>query len=127
LVATTTVPKFTDSQTLIPVQQPDSARIFVYRLPYLRGVALEPAVLVDGAPVGTARAGGVFFVDVGPGRHVVSVKGDDELILPLTARADGVQYVRLGVEPGTWTANFRPVLVEEEIALHEMKSLALPK
>jgi len=120
-----TGPEFADSQNSIPTQRPDSARIFVYRLPAFLAAAVQPEVMLDGSPIGTARPGGVFFVDVKPGRHVVSVKGDDELILPLSSRAGGTQYVRLMFEPAVWTSNFRPVLVDEEIALHEMKSLAL--
>ena len=120
-----TGPKLADSQSLIPAQLPTSSRVFVYRLPALQGAAIQPAVMLDGTPVGKARPGGVFFVDVEPGQHIVSVKGDDELILPLVARAGGIQYVRLMIEPATWTTNIRPVLVEEEIASHEMKSLAL--
>jgi Protein of unknown function (DUF2846) len=124
LVGCATGPKFSDQATKIKPLPPDQTRIYVYRLPALLGAAIQPAVLLDGERVGSAVPGGVFFVDVAPGRHILSVTSDTELILPLNAIANETKYVRLMVEPSTWTTNIRPVAVDTEIGQHEIRDLS---
>jgi hypothetical protein len=125
LCSCATGPKFSDVEHRLAPSRSDAARIYIYRLSALLGAAIQPAVLLDGRRVGASVPGGVFFVDVEPGKHVVSIKSDDELILPVTAVAGRVYYVRMMVEPSTWTTNVRPVLVEEDIGQHEIRSLSL--
>lgn len=117
-------PKLAEAQAKFPPLAKDAGRIFLYRLPALHGAAIQPPVMIDNKQVGTSKSGGAFFADLMPGHHVVSIKGDDELILPFDVASGQVLYVRMMVEPATWTANIRPVLVEEEIARHELQALS---
>jgi hypothetical protein len=124
LVGCASGPKFSDQTANIEPLRPDYARIYLYRLPALLGAAIQPAVLLDGKKVGFAVPGGVFFVDVAPGKHIVSVTSDNELILPLNTAANETKYIRLTVEPSTWTSNIRPVAVDTEIGQHEVRDLS---
>lgn len=118
-----TGPKLADVQSAIPQLAPEQARIYFYRSS-VAGAAIQPAILLNGSTVGSARPNGFFFVDVEPGRHEVSVRTEVENRLEVTVGAGDTRYVRLAVGMGLLVARFRAQLVDRAEAQSEMAGLS---
>ena len=72
-----TGPKFNTLDLETTEINEDKAQIVVYRVGYF-GNALKPIISVDGVSTGKCETGGVFFVNVKEGNHIVSATTEAE-------------------------------------------------
>jgi hypothetical protein len=77
-------------------------RIYFYRTTFsigsdsgLLGNIAKPLLTLDGKPVAEASPGSVFFCDVAPGRHQVTVRASRTYSLAITAAPGQASYVKL--------------------------------
>jgi hypothetical protein len=82
-----TGPSLENLQANVAQVAPDRGRIFLYRINSPFGAAMQPSVKLDNVDVGDAVPGGVFFCDVAPGPHVISVTTEVERIANLMMAA----------------------------------------
>lgn len=89
-----------------PVADPSLAagfsRIYFYRTTFsiggdsgLLGNVAKPLLTLDGKLVAEASAGSVFFCDVPPGRHQVTVRANQTYSLAITTTPNQASYVKL--------------------------------
>jgi hypothetical protein len=76
-----------------PALAPEKGRIFVYRESSIIAAGLHPSVSIDGVKVGDSVPGGFFFVDVAPGKHVVTMWPENMNVLDVTLAAGETIYV----------------------------------
>jgi hypothetical protein len=89
-----------------PIADPPLAtglsRIYFYRTTFsigsdsgLLGNVAKPLLTLDGQPVAEATAGSVFFCDVTPGRHQVTVRANQIYSLTVATVPNQANYVKL--------------------------------
>jgi hypothetical protein len=69
----TTGPKYSTVKSNITPLSKEQCRIIFYRPDIIYGAGQRPDILLDGRKVGQSRRGTVFYVDVDPGKHQVTV------------------------------------------------------
>ena len=105
--------------------QPVSAgngRIYLYRKTAF-GAAVQPAVRINGEEVGKAKPKGFFYVDLPPGAYDISASTEAERNLNLTLDAGEEKYVRLEIKMGAFVGHVKPVMVDKEIGIEELKKM----
>lgn len=75
---------------------PGMTRVYIYRKS-LKGVLVQPTVEVNGKAIGKALPDGFFFVEGTAGDYKISVDGDMDHAVTVSAPAGQVRYVRLDV------------------------------
>ncbi|MFN4277123.1 MAG: hypothetical protein ACK4FJ_12545 [Ferrovibrio sp.] len=89
-----------------PIADPPLAsglgRVYFYRTTFsigsdsgLLGNVAKPVLMLDGRPVAEASPGSVFFCDVAPGRHQVTVRANQAYSLTITSVPNQANYVKL--------------------------------
>ena len=88
-------------------------RIYFFRKSGMGGVAIRPAILLNGQSVGTSAPGTYFYVDRAPGSYEVkcSVLTDHVINFPLAAGE--TVYVQTRVTMGVYLGHVRPRVVSE--------------
>jgi len=113
-------PKFAEYQSeLAPVAE-DSGRIYVYRNSAF-GAAIQPAVRLNDEVVGKAKPKGFFIIDRPAGDYVLSASTEAKRSLSLALENGEEKYVRLEIKIGVLAGHIKPVLVEPEIGMEEIK------
>lgn len=114
-------PKLSEMQSSIPALKPSEGRIYFYRSSSMMGAAIQPAITLNGAEVGSSKPGGFFYVDRAPGAMEVATATEVEKKLTFTLAAGQTRYVRTRVGFGIVAGRVYPELVdnaegEKEIA-----------
>lgn len=122
-----TGPSLQQSQANVPDMAPDRARIFLYRTNSPFGAAIQPSVKLDNAVVGEAVPGGVFFCDVPPGHHVVSVTTEAEKIANIDIAAGQASYIKMDAGFGWMIARIHLEIVSPETGADEAGKSSLVK
>lgn len=117
-------PKFSDYRFTVSAPVTGNGRIWFYR-PSALGVAVQPAVKLDGEAVGNAVSHGFFHVDTPPGIHEVSVTTEWTHKTSLTVTPNVDSYVRLEMMLGLFVGHVIPKEVPEAQAVKEMQNLRL--
>lgn len=85
----------------IPVLSGEKGRVIFYRTRMTFGSGMQPAIFLDGKKVGVSASGTAFYVDVRPGKHLVSIAkilySGAEGGVGFEIQANEVVYIR------TWT------------------------
>jgi len=110
-------------KSAIPDVLPGQARIYFYRASVAGGM-IQPSIVLNGSPVGTARPNGFFFVDVSPGPIEISITTEVERKVAFALSEGQTRYVRVAVGFGILVGRFYPQLVESDEAEREMAALA---
>jgi len=86
-------------------------RIYFFRANRALGKAVQPAVRVNGEPVGNSRPGKYFYIDRSPGSYQVtcSVVTDHTINFPL--KAGETVYVETRATMGIYVGHVRPSVV----------------
>jgi len=82
----------TESAQRIPAVQKNEGRIVVYRKTVL-GAAVQPKVLVNGVETDKCQPKKVFFVDVAPGKNVLTAQTENKASLEVDVKAGQTAYV----------------------------------
>ena len=114
-------PKFSKVSNSIPALPSDQGRIFVYRKTSF-GAAVQPAVLLNKEPIGTAKPKGCFYVDRSPGNYQISTSTEVKRTLSMTLEKGETRYVRLNVSMGFWIGHVFPELIEPHQGEKEIQS-----
>src|SRR5579872_3255750 len=69
--------KYKDMSSSISTVPANQGRVYFYRDGII-GMALQPAVVLDGTAVGKSQANGFFYVDIQPGDHRVTTTTEVE-------------------------------------------------
>lgn len=69
-----TGPKFGTVEASIGEVSQDKSRIIFYRVYQAFGAGMRQEILVDGMVVGKSVPGGVFYIDVAPGSHKITIE-----------------------------------------------------
>lgn len=77
----------------------DGTRLVIYRTSYM-GLAVQPAVFVDGQQVGTCAPGQATSVQVAPGNHRVTARTLAENAFEVSVAQGSTVYVRCSITPG---------------------------
>jgi len=112
----------TYTEMMAPQLTNNLGRIYVYRTSVF-GAAIQPSVRLDGTVVGDSAPGGYFFVDRPAGNYMISTETEVERAVSLTLTPGQVRYVRLDPTFGFVVGHISPVLVENDKAQNEIKSL----
>ena len=112
--------KYADYESSIPRLDAQQSRLYIYRASAF-GAAIQPEVRIDNFAVCKAVSQGFVFKDVSPGSHKVQCSTEVSRALSLTLKPGQTKYVRLDVSMGFLVGHVSPKLVEEEIALKELK------
>lgn len=94
----------------------DKGRIYFFRKNRAAGKAVQPAIRVNGEPVGNSRPGKYFYVDRPPGSYQVtcSVVTDHTINFPL--KAGETVYVETRSTMGVYVGHVRPSVVKKDEA-----------
>lgn len=95
LAACANGPTLQASQARVPPVSADRGRVYFYRTASPFGSVIQPSVRLDGAVVGESIPNGVFFCDVAPGHHTVSVKSEVEKSAEVDVAAGESSYVKM--------------------------------
>lgn len=101
------------------------SRIWFYRPSKMFGVAVQPAVYINGTPVGSAQPGCFFYADRPPGTYELRCTTEWADKAQLTVVENRVEYVRLSMLPGVFLGHVLPKVVPEEQALKEIQKCRL--
>ncbi|RKP50699.1 DUF2846 domain-containing protein [Trinickia fusca] len=102
----------------------DEGRIYFYRRSNeLPGEVTQPAIMLDGKKVGSAKPRGFFYVDVPAGQHTVSIRTEVEKTLSLTVESGEVAYVSEQLSKGSASGRMVPKLVDRRTARRQLKRL----
>jgi len=112
--------KYDDYQSNIAPLDNQQSRLYIYRASAF-GAAIQPEVRIDNFAVCKAVPQGFIFKDVEPGSHKVQCSTEVSRALSLTLKPSQTKYVRLDVSMGFFIGHISPKLVEEEVALKELK------
>ena len=112
--------KYADYENLIPALDTQQSRLYIYRVSAF-GAAIQPEVRIDNFAVCKAVPEGFIFKDVRPGSHKVQCSTEVSRALSLTLKPGQTKYVRLDVSFGFIVGHISPKLIEEEVALKELK------
>jgi len=99
---------------------PEMGRIFFYRTTTL-GAALRPDVLLNNEKVGEAIAQGFFYVDRPEGDYVVVTSTEVTRKVSFVLEKGQTRYIRLNVSMGFFVGHVYGELVDESVALEELK------
>jgi len=113
-------PSYQEVAQNIPALEPDVGRIYLYRVTAM-GFAVQPAVRVDGEPVGKAVPRGFFYVDRPAGSYEISARTEAERDLTVMLDAGEEKYVRLEMKMGVMAGHVKPVLVDPAVGREEMQ------
>lgn len=75
------------------------ARITVFRSQFF-GAAIQPTILVSGQETGMCTHNGAFFIDVAPGKHLLSAETSGRDFLAVQAVAGQTSYVECQIKSG---------------------------
>jgi hypothetical protein len=92
-------PKFAEVQGNLSVLPEGQGRIYFYRTQVF-GAAMQPSIILNQGKVGSCEPGGVFFVDVEPGKYEASVETEVERRLTLVLGPGEEKYVRCYISFG---------------------------
>lgn len=120
-----TGPSLEKMQASVPQATADRGRIFLYRTNSPFGAGVQPSVMLDNIEVGDAVPGGVFFCDVAPGPHVISVTTEVEKVANLDMAAGQVTYVRMEAGFGWLVGRIHLELVPPETGAAEAAKASL--
>jgi len=120
LVSCATGPKFKSMQISMLPKIPEMGRIFFYRTTTL-GAALRPDVLLNNEKVGEAIAQGFFYVDRPEGDYVVVTSTEVTRKVSFVLEKGQTRYIRLNVSMGFFVGHVYGELVDESVALEELK------
>lgn len=115
----TSGPKYAETASTIKPQDPQMARIYLYRT-MLLGVAVQPEVKVNGNVVGRAVPNGYFYVDLRPGACEITTTTEVERRLSLTLEPGQTRYVKLNLSIGFFVGHVYPELMDNEVGAREM-------
>ena len=78
-------------------------------------------VNVNGNEVGKAKPKGFFCVDLPPGDYDISASTETERKLKVTLDKGEEMYVRLEFNMGAFVGHIKPVLVDSDAGMEELK------
>jgi len=110
--------KYDEFITTIPDLNPDTGRIYFYRIEPIP-LLYQPVVKLNGEKIGYAVPLGFFYVDRPAGSYEIEVDGKLSLFL----EGNQTRYVRLKHGLGFLTDRFIPELVEESEGLTNIEAL----
>ncbi len=113
-------PTYEEYSSAIDPPLPLDGRIYIYRTDKV-GVAVQPAVMVNGEEVGKANPKSFFYVDRLAGKYEVSASIKAERSLSLTLEEGEVKFVRLEVKMGLFVGHIELVLVDKAVGEQELK------
>jgi hypothetical protein len=112
-------PRLREVQSTLPVLGKNDARIYFYRTSYF-GAGIQPDVKLNGAVVGEATPGKVWFVDVSPGNYVVQTTTETDKQLTFTTRAQQTRYIRFNMSMGFFVGHVTPELIDPAVGQNEI-------
>ncbi len=122
VVGCATGPKYTEVADKLPKPAASEGRIWFLRSEYAGG-GIQPDVRLNGAVVGTAKPGGMYFADRPPGNYEVATSTEVERKLTFTLAAGEEKYVSLKPTIGILVWRIVPELIDREAATAQMKEL----
>lgn len=125
LGACATGPTLQESRAKVPSVPADQGRIYFYRTASPFGSAIQPSVRLDGVGVGESIPNGVFFCDVAPGRHTVSVETEVEKSAEVEVAAGQSSYVKMDQGMGWLYARVHIEVVPPETGASEAAASTL--
>lgn len=117
-------PKFAAMEASAPKLKADQGRVYFYRNGGFMGAAIQPAVVLDGAEVGTSKPGGYFYADVNPGSHVAMTSTEATNKVSFVLAKGEVKYVRTAPSFGLMVGHIVPELVSADEATKELSELS---
>lgn len=117
-------PKLAEVRSAIPTLKPDEGRIYFYRPNTMLGAAVQPAIHLDGQPVGDSKPGGFFFVDAKPGPKNVATSTEVEKKLSFVLEPGQTRYVRTVIGIGLFVGRVYPELVDNSVGEAELKDMS---
>jgi len=115
----TTGPTYSEMQSTMPSQNPETGRIYIYRATAI-GAAVQPAVYVNDEEVGNAVPHGFFYVDRPPGNYEIKTSTEVKRTLSLNMDPGETCYVRLNISLGFFVGHVYPELVERNVGESEI-------
>ncbi|MFC7477967.1 DUF2846 domain-containing protein [Dankookia sp. GCM10030260] len=112
LAACATGPRLSEMASRIPAVPQDKGRIWFLRSSSPVGMAMQPAIMLNGRKVGESIPGGAFWQDVVPGNYEVSTATEIDNRLTFTVTAGEERFVRTYVAPGLMVGRVVPELVD---------------
>ena len=116
--------KYAEYKRTVPPPMEGMGRVWFYR-PSAFGMAVQPAVQLDGRPVGNAVPGGFFQVETVPGDHKVKCTTEWSHETSVNVATNMDSYVRLGMMIGLFVGHVIPEEVPQARAEKEMADLRL--
>lgn len=116
----TSGPKFAEYQTQMASPKPELGRIYFYR-PSSFGAALRPDVLLNGEKVGEAIAWGFFYIDRPLGEYVAVTSTEVTRKASFILEKGQTRYIKFSVSMGFFVGHVYGELVNESVALSEIK------
>ena len=101
----------------------DKGRVFFYRTQVI-GAAVQPTIFVNGTGTGTCQPGGVYYVDLDPGKHTANVETEVERKLEFVLEAGEEKYVRCYISIGILVGRGNLELVGASTAKGEIADLS---
>ena len=122
----TTGPKYSIVRNNITPLSKEQGRIIFYRPDILFGAGMRPDILIDGKKIGKSRHGTVFYVDVDPGKHQVTVPVvlyPGETAIDIELRQNETVYVKTFIGGSSFAGKTNIEVVSSEQALAEIDDL----
>ncbi len=119
-------PKYSTVRNDIAVLSEEQGRIIFYRPSGLYGAAMRPDILLNGRKVGRSRPGTIFYVDVDPGKHQVTVPAilyPGESTIDIDVRQNETVYVKTSMGGSAFGGRTNVEVVSFEQAMTEIDDL----
>jgi len=123
VAACATGPTFSSLHESEPVVAADQGRIYFYRTgSFLAGgLAVQPAIKVDGIKVGDAVPGGYFYIDKAAGTYKISTTTETEESVDMTMAPGQTRYIRFDISMGILIGHVSPSIIDPEQGAKEIK------
>ncbi|CAG0941796.1 DUF2846 domain-containing protein [Geobacter sp.] len=122
----TTGPMYSTVRNSMPILSQELGRIIFYRPDTLFGAGMRPDILLDGRKVGASRRGTVFYVDVEPGTHHITVPAvmyPGESKIDIALRQNETVYVKTSIGGSSFGGRTNVEVVDSAKASAEIDHL----
>ena len=116
--------KYESMKGSTPTVKESDGRIYFYRNASMFGAAIQPAISLNGAEVGSSKPGGFFYVDRPIGDYKASAATEVERSLSFTLGAREIKYIKTSPSFGVLVGRINFELVDPAVAESELVGLS---
>ena len=112
---------YEDYKKSIPELDNSLSRLVIYRNETI-ATAIQPTVMLDGQKLCKAVPLGFTYIDVKPGKHIITCTTEAQKTYIFTSEAGKTEYIKLQVYIGVFVGHIAPQFSHPLFAIEDLKS-----